>query len=121
MGIGKRIKEIRKVTNITQQTLADKIGLKRNTIANYEIEQITPSDRTIADICREFNVCEEWLRNGTGEMFLKIDQEQELQDVFSQISISNDDLIKRIIKSYWGLNEKEKAVIRKLIDGFIEK
>lgn len=28
-----------------------------------------PSDRTIADICREFNVSERWLRSGEGEMF----------------------------------------------------
>ena len=54
-------------------------------------------------------------------MFLKVDEDQELQNIFAQITISNDDLIKRIIKSYWALDDTEKAVIQKLVDGFAKK
>lgn len=50
MEIGGRIKEVRKAVNKTQQAFADIIGLKRNTVANYEIGNVAPSDRTIADI-----------------------------------------------------------------------
>lgn len=78
MGIGERIKEVRKVRNKTQQAFADTIGLKRNTIANYEIGNVEPSDRTISDICREFNVNEEWLRTGEGEMFKPKSRNEEL-------------------------------------------
>ena len=37
-----------------------------------------PSDRTISDICREFNVDEHWLRTGEGEMFRPKTRNEEL-------------------------------------------
>lgn len=64
-----RIKKIRKELNLTQQKFADKLGVQRNTIAMYEMGRTAPSDAVFLSICREFNVSEEWLRNGTGEMF----------------------------------------------------
>lgn len=64
-----RIKKIRKELDLTQQKFADKLGVKRNTIAMYEMGKTLPSKQTITSICREFNVNEEWLINGVGEMF----------------------------------------------------
>jgi transcriptional regulator with XRE-family HTH domain len=121
LSIGQRIKEIRKHENITQQALADQLGLKQNTIATYEMGKITPSDRTIADICREFNVSENWLRTGEGEMFLDLGEDEELVQVLAAIQVSDDDMVKDLLISYWHLDEKEKAAIRKLIDGMIER
>lgn len=69
MEIGERIKIIRKNEKLTQQKFAERIRLKRNTIGNYEISLIEPSDRAISDICREFNVNENWLRRGEGQMY----------------------------------------------------
>ena len=119
--IGERIKEIRKSVGKTQQAFADVIGLKRNTIANYEIGQIQPSDRTIADICREFNVSEVWLRTGEGEMFIDLGEDAELTQVLAEIQVSDDDTIKDMLVAYWELEEKEKAAIRKLIDGIVRR
>lgn len=119
--IGERIKILRKELGKTQQAFANAIGLKRNTIANYEIDQIQPSDRTIADICREFNVSENWLRTGEGEMFLDLGEDEELVQVLAAIQVSDDDMVKDLLISYWHLDEKEKAAIRKLIDGMIER
>ena len=121
MNIGQRIKEIRKHEGITQQALADQLGLKQNTIATYEMGKITPSDRTIADICREFNVSETWLRTGEGEMFIDLGDDEELLQVLASIQVSDDDVIKDILISYWHLDEKEKAAIRKLIDGIVKR
>lgn len=85
MGVGDRIKEVRKGKKLTQQALADAIGLKRNTIANYEIGNVAPSDRTISDICREFNVNELWLREGIGEMFQERTRSEELAAFFGDV------------------------------------
>ena len=65
----KRLKKLRKELDLTQSAFADRIGMKQNTIATYEIGRSVPSDQAIRSICREFDVNEEWLRNGTGEMF----------------------------------------------------
>ncbi len=64
-----RIKKIRKSLDLTQQEFADRLGIKRNTVATYEVGKSNPSDAAISLICREFNVNEEWLRTGVGEMF----------------------------------------------------
>lgn len=64
-----RIKKIRRELDLTQQEFADRLGVKRGSIANYEIGRNDPVDSIISLICREFDVSEEWLRNGEGEMF----------------------------------------------------
>ena len=60
-----RIKKLRKALELTQQSFADRLGLKQNSIALIESGRKT-SDQTIRNICREFHVNEEWLRTGGG-------------------------------------------------------
>ena len=67
--MNERIKKLRKHLDLTQQEFADRIGVKRNTIANYEIGRNVPIDSVLSLIVREFNVSEAWLRSGKGEMF----------------------------------------------------
>lgn len=64
-----RIKKARRALDLTQQTFAEKIGMKQNSIALIESGKRNISDQAILSICREFNVNEEWLRTGNGEMF----------------------------------------------------
>ena len=71
MTIGERIKELRKLLHISQTDFGSKIGLKQTAIGMYENNQRTVSDRSITDICREYNVSEEWLRDGTGGIFIE--------------------------------------------------
>ena len=73
-----RIKDLRKHLGLTQSEFGEKIGLKGNTITNYENNLRTPSDAVIYSICREFNVSERWLRTGEGEMFLKLSRADEI-------------------------------------------
>lgn len=67
--MNERIKKLRKYLDLTQKEFGERIGIKGNTIANYELGRNEPIDAVVSLICREFNVSEEWLRNGTGEMF----------------------------------------------------
>lgn len=69
MNIGERIKKLRKLLDLTQQKFGERIGIKGNTVAQYELERSNPVDSVVSLICREFNVREEWLRTGEGEMF----------------------------------------------------
>ena len=73
-----RIKELRKTLGFTQQKFSEKIGVKRNTVAQYETGRNIPIDSVINLICREFNVNEEWLRTGEGEMFKPKSRNEEL-------------------------------------------
>ena len=73
-----RIKDLRKHLGLTQSEFGEKIGLKGNTITNYENNLRTPSDAVIYSICREFNVSERWLRTGEGQMFLELRRADEI-------------------------------------------
>ena len=119
-----RIKEIRRAVGCTQQEFADRLGLKRNTIATYEIGKAVPSDRTISDICREFRVSEVWLRTGEGEMFLRQTEAEQLAEITTRMELDQDDpfisMITSAVKSYYRLTETEKSAISKLVDGMIE-
>jgi len=68
-----RIKQVRKALNLTQTDFANRLNLTRNFIFLVEKGERQPSDRTISDICREFNVNEDWLRTGEGEPFIPDD------------------------------------------------
>ena len=65
-----RVKELRLSLSLTQQEFADRLGIKRNTIAKYETGLNNPTDSVVALICKTWNVNLEWLKEGKGEMYL---------------------------------------------------
>ncbi len=120
--IAERIIQIVGENGGNKSEFARKINVTPAYISKLEKKpESVPSDRTIADICREFNVSELWLRTGEGEPHIQRDEDEEFLEVMEQIHMSDDELIKRIIKAYWFMEDEEKAAIRKLIDGFTKK
>lgn len=119
--MNERIKEIILHLGLKKVEFARRLNLSQPFVSELCSGKTNPSDRTIADICREFAVSEVWLRTGRGEMFLQLDEDAEFLEICEAINISDDPIIKRIIRAYWSLDDKEKAAIRKLIDGLTDK
>lgn len=69
--MNERLKAIRKALNLKQDDIGDKIRFSRSHVSSLENGTRELTDRIINDICREFNVNEDWLRYGTGEMFVQ--------------------------------------------------
>lgn len=90
-----RIKELRKHFNLTQQEFADRLGIKRGAVANYEIGRNVPIDAVIALICREFGVNENWLRYGEGEMATVSTRDEELAAFMGRVLSDRPDSIRR--------------------------
>ena len=88
MNIGDRLKRLRKELDLTQEAFASRIGSVQNTITGYESGRRNPSAPVISLICREFDVNEEWLRNGTGEMFAP-ESNDELEALAKKYNLSN--------------------------------
>lgn len=111
-----RIKYLRKnILGLTQEKFAESIGLKRNTIAMYEIGDKMPSERTIKDICRVFSVNETWLRTGEGEMFKKRTRNQEIADFVNDIMEDVDDSFKkRFLDALSKLTASDWEVLEKI-------
>ncbi|MBQ8682667.1 MAG: helix-turn-helix transcriptional regulator [Selenomonadales bacterium] len=78
MSISHRIRHIRKALDMTQEEFGHQLGTKRESITAVEIGRVSPSGLMITAICAKFNIREEWLRHGTGEMFLPPTHEKEL-------------------------------------------
>lgn len=110
-----RIKKIRKELDLTQQKIADRLGVQRNTIAMYEMGKTAPSEAIILSICREFNVNEQWLRDGTGEMFIEQTRDEQIASFVGSIQASADDSFKkRFISMLSALDESEWEVLEKM-------
>lgn len=106
--MNERIRKLRKHLDLTQREFAEKIGVKQNTVAQYEMGRNVPIDSVISLICREFNVNEEWLRNGTGEMFVELDKEDLLMEWAGRVLGSDSaSFKKRFVKMLMSLSESE--------------
>lgn len=118
--MNERIKELRIVLNLTQDAFAKRLGVKRNTIGNYETGNRVPSDQSIFSMCREFNVNEEWLRNGTGEMFNDMSQDEELAYIVGQALPQADEYVKNTFIALGRLAQQFTAddwgVVKKFVD-----
>lgn len=112
MEIYDRIKQLREHLELSQSDFASKIYLERSTVSLIERQQRNVTDRTIKDICREFNANEQWLRTGEGTMFNEIPRESEIGKYIGQILKSDDEFIKDYIISYMSLDEKSKKIVR---------
>ena len=116
-----RLKAVRKAVGLTQQEFADRLGIKRGAVANYEIGRNDPIDAVISLICREFGVNETWLRTGEGEMFAPIDPENQLMEWAGRVLVDSSDSFRaRFVRMMMGLTDKEWAVLeekaRQLLD-----
>lgn len=93
-----RIKLIRKNAGVTQEEFAVSLGLSRIMIAHVETEKASLSDRSIRDICRLYNVNEEWLRTGEGDMYPPRSRNQQIADfVNNAMEGSDEDFKKKLI------------------------
>jgi bacteriophage CI repressor helix-turn-helix domain len=115
-----RLKELRKALGLTQQEFADRLHIKRTNIGNYEVGVSLPTDSVIALICREFNVSEEWLRTGKGEMFVPITRDEEIATFIGGIQADVDDTFKkRLISVLAKLDENEWDLLEKIAEDIV--
>lgn len=101
---------------MTQQKFADKLGVKRNTVGQWECGINAITDQVITSICREFNVNENWLRTGQGEMFIKQTRDEQIASFIGKIQANEDDSFKkRFVSMLSALDESEWEVLEKMI------
>lgn len=110
--IGKRIGNLIESLDIKKVRFAERIKIDQSYVTQLVNGRRNPSNRIIADICREFNVNEEWLRTGSGEMFLDF-----TEDEFSKAAatLSEDPFIRSLIIEYWKLDENNRKLFRDFI------
>lgn len=126
---GERVRELRKTLDYTLDKFGGKLGVQKAAISKIEKGENNLTDQMILSICREFNVNEEWLRNGNGDMFKKPSDEvgYYVEELLEYDGHGNPfyDMIIEMMKKYQDMDEKSKTVIREYFrsvhDGMNEK
>ena len=104
--MNERIKAIRNAVGKSQTDFAKELSVSRSAICKMESGENYPSEQTIKLICSEFNVNEEWLRTGNGEMFQPITKNDEISKLFGEVlKENNDDFKRRLISALAKLDD----------------
>lgn len=121
--MNERIKELRKTLGLTLEEFGKKIGLKKNSISQLEHGKNSVTEQVFISICREFNVNEEWLRTGQGEMFHELPEEDEVALIVSELLEEDNPFYRRVlnaVKIYKDLTPQSQAVISDFVEKLFE-
>ena len=98
--IGKKIKEIRKRSQLTQELFAEKIGIEPSSLSNIENGKSFPSMQTVLNITKKFKI--------------------SYNDFFDNAHLKDEkSLEKEIIASVKAQPYEKKQIIYRLIKQFI--
>ncbi len=114
--MNKRLRILRKALNLTLEKFGEKLGVKKNTVSQWENgKNIT--DQTIASICNvNWNgkyVNAEWFRTGNGEMF-KENSDDELKLLAEKYKMS--DMEYTFLKEYFKLPKNCRETFFETLD-----
>lgn len=114
MEIRDRIKIIRKEKKLSQPAFGELLGVSRDVINNIELDRVEPKEHFIKLICLTFNISEEWIRTGKGDMNNPYDEDSELEYLIGALGAKEDKFKKKYITfmlkqpdEYWDMLEKQ--------------
>lgn len=122
--INSRIERLIETLDITKTAFADKIKVTQPYISKLISGNGVPSDRLIEDICEKYDVNEDWLRTGNGEMFVEMTEQDKVMKYTGLLLKDEDSVvasaIQALIVTYEQLDESSKATLEKIALQYIE-
>lgn len=122
---GERVNAIRKKKEMTMEQFGEKIGVQKSAVSKIEKDKVNLTEANIIAICREFDVNENWLRTGEGDMPRKLSEEEEIATLVSDVLEEGKDnpfygIILEIIRTYNELSPASQAVLREASQKLVE-
>lgn len=117
MEISERIQDIRKNLGLSRRVFGEKLGVSESVIVNIEYDRLAKPEQKeplYKLICREFNVNEDWLRTGEGEMYVQRTRNQIITDFLGDLIMENATFKKRLIEALAELDERDWESLEKL-------
>lgn len=124
LNIGERIEILRKDLSMSRRVFGEKLGVSESVIVNIEYDRLKRPDQKESLyklICKEFNVSEEWLRTGNGEMFIPLTRDQLITEFAADLIMEDNTFKKRLVEALAKLDENEWEVLEKLAESLIKK
>ena len=120
-----RIKLLRtEQLHMTQTEFGEALGVKRDVINNIENNRLKNPEKQepiYRLMCEKFNVSEEWLRTGEGEMFVPLTKNQLITEFAADLVMEDDTFKKRLFEALAELDESEWQVLEKIADSLMKK
>ena len=110
-----RISKVIRDKEKTKTAFSDRINVSQAFVSQMCSGLKVPSDRTIADICREYDVNEEWLRTGQGDPYIQLSRDEELAQFFGDVMKGEDpDFRRRLLSVMSRLTTDEWALLERM-------
>lgn len=123
--MNERVKELRSMLNLSTEKFGSRVGVTRSAISRIENGVVNVTEQMVKSICREFNVNEEWLRSGTGNMFNELSQDEELAYIVGKAIPQAPDFMKDTFIALGKLSQEftpqDWEAVRKFIDALAGK
>lgn len=110
MSIHERLKYLREQLNLTTRVFGASINMSGGAITNMEKGMRNITDRTVRDICREYNINPDWLVNGNEPM---------CEDIVKDLDINEE--VKQLSKQYSLLCDEDRELVKNIINSLSEK
>lgn len=119
---GERVKIIRKEKELTLEKFGERLGVGKSAISNIESGARNLTDQMIISICREFNVKKEWLVDGTGEMFVPLSRDEQIEEFMGEVLRNEpNNFKKRLISVLAKLSEDEWEILEKKLKEIVSE
>lgn len=114
--MNKRLKLLRKNLNLSQEAFAKKLGVTGAGISKIESGSRNLTSQMIVSICREFNVNEDWLKTGEGEMFTQLSKAEKVAAIVGKALRNDNQFMQNVFIALGQLSEDEWKVVQKIVD-----
>lgn len=119
--MNERIKAVRLALGISQEEFGKRLGVTRGAITNIELNKVDPKPLFVDLICREFNVNEDWLKNGAEPMFLQRSRNEELSAFFGDLLNGEPDFKHRLISVMSRLSVDQWQMLADMANMLVEE
>ena len=119
--MNERIKAVRLALGISQEEFGKRLGVTRGAITNIELNKVEPKPLFVDLICREFNVNEDWLKNGAEPMLLQRRRNEELSAFFGDLLNGEPDFKHRLISVMSRLSVDQWQMLADMTNMLVEE
>lgn len=120
--MNERIKKLRQELGLSQDEFGRRLGVTRGAVTNIELNKVEPKPLFVELICREFNVSEEWLRTGEGEMFQPKSRNEELFEFAAKVVEGDPGSIQaQLLTVMARLTDEQWEVLAQIAEEFVRE
>jgi len=104
--VRQRIRDVRKALRLSQKEFAKRLGMQSGALSMIEVGDNALTEKNIKLICMTFNLNENWLRTGDGEMFVSSPYEKEFFEIYGNLLPETQDALLRLAKDLLAIQKK---------------